>query len=1174
MDTENEAPCETILLDDVPAFSDAFASDGDTGPHQRVADAIASMIESAEDGGKAIGHEGGWGSGKSTVVRFLADRFSKNSDYTVVLFDAWAHEGDPLRRTFIESVVTELSEYGWADKDIWKKKLEELANRRKKTQTLITPNATWFGTFSALSLPLIPLGLALTNAGLRQGLTFNSNHPVNWLFTIGLNFVLIPFWIILLYTLWVLRKEWRSPKLSDYAFITNEAVSETLTETIETPEPTSLEFDVYFGTLMSEALSKNKSRRLLLVLDNLDRVDAETALSIWGTLQTFLHDRDHNSEDWYKQLWVVVPYDPIRIRKLWSQPEEQQHTEENEQGNGLNEASRTTESFLDKSFQIRFHVAPPVLSDWKSFLYELVEKALPGHFKDRHIIYRVFDHCRTRQGDPPTPRELKLYVNQIGAIHRQWIHRFPIGHIAFFVLTRKARHRLIEDLREGTLPTQEDCRMLDNELLDHNLKRSLAGLVFNVKASKVLELLLSDSISNALKNREPDDLKKIAERNGAGFWAVLEVVATTRWHEEDVQGITMIASQLRASKLLDQYDGPENPVILNALRNAGVNLKTWLPISEGIGDLITLQNEQEFSTEVIKKFCLQLAKVDSTKKDAPDASSVVKALFSLFDIANSLGHGTSIPKTVTLPFKAEQWLIACSDVAAHDHEEVYWGRLKASGKSEDIMSSFVTRVSSGDFSDLDVTAIDVTHKSATKSEWQDVCTAIESRLDASVSVPSSECVHLLEALIQLEALGVEESLPIQKTLSDPGHLLHQFHLAKQHNEFLTQAAIIFSFAGQNVNLTKPTGVGNSDAGHQMLVSAVASPEKEVVAAMYELTKRCGVLPDIMWVVQNADTPHALFVEVLKLVADSEVPEVVFTPEVIKEHSKSLRSQLNDDTNKLRFQTLVGTLSKTNGMCDFLQQSESGFEPKKSALYLDILRGAKGSVPDFMEWCREGLERMSKEDWTADLTGNRANCAVCIELSKQERPPSLTNNFTDALQYHAQSVIQGDDIPAKWIVEAWSTIVDCVDESSGTRKVLREHLVDSVVSAKGQINDIFFDMYGDEIEDPSILAAHDHVLSRFFTPIVSERHQQGLVWLKKFATKNPQFIGKVKAEHTAQDFTNRLQGLVDNPTEDEAQATVEEIAANFGIERTPQSEETEGGEIVEKGQGKDDSENEV
>ena len=65
----------TLLLDDVPASEDEFASDGSPGPHQRVADAIVELISSPDEkGGKIIGLEGGWGSGKSTVVRFIRNR--------------------------------------------------------------------------------------------------------------------------------------------------------------------------------------------------------------------------------------------------------------------------------------------------------------------------------------------------------------------------------------------------------------------------------------------------------------------------------------------------------------------------------------------------------------------------------------------------------------------------------------------------------------------------------------------------------------------------------------------------------------------------------------------------------------------------------------------------------------------------------------------------------------------------------------------------------------------------------------------------------------------------------------------------------------------------------------------------------------------------------------------
>jgi KAP family P-loop domain len=89
--------CPTHLVDDIPADSDAFSTNGELGPHARVAKEIGDLVESDEPGGKMIGLEGAWGSGKSTVVNFLRKKFEKPEHLTAAFFDAWAHEGGLVR---------------------------------------------------------------------------------------------------------------------------------------------------------------------------------------------------------------------------------------------------------------------------------------------------------------------------------------------------------------------------------------------------------------------------------------------------------------------------------------------------------------------------------------------------------------------------------------------------------------------------------------------------------------------------------------------------------------------------------------------------------------------------------------------------------------------------------------------------------------------------------------------------------------------------------------------------------------------------------------------------------------------------------------------------------------------------------------------------------------------
>ncbi len=141
-----------VVLRDAPADSDAF------GGHVWVANAIAEIVQT-EPGGRTIGLEGGWGSGKSTIVRLVCDQLSP--DFRAFVFDAWAHEGDPLRRSFLEALITDLIDHGWIGAEVWRLRIEELARRRRTTRQRTTQELTRNGRWLAASLFVVPVGAAL-----------------------------------------------------------------------------------------------------------------------------------------------------------------------------------------------------------------------------------------------------------------------------------------------------------------------------------------------------------------------------------------------------------------------------------------------------------------------------------------------------------------------------------------------------------------------------------------------------------------------------------------------------------------------------------------------------------------------------------------------------------------------------------------------------------------------------------------------------------------------------------------------------------------------------------------------------------------------------------------------------------------------------------------------------
>src|SRR5262245_16957819 len=105
---------DEALLDRNPAWQDELDS------HQPLADAIASLIRRV-GGGKAVAILGGWGSGKSTVVKLLKNNLENGEqpdgkESKVLIFDAWAHQGDPLRLSFLDWLLDELTREKWINR--------------------------------------------------------------------------------------------------------------------------------------------------------------------------------------------------------------------------------------------------------------------------------------------------------------------------------------------------------------------------------------------------------------------------------------------------------------------------------------------------------------------------------------------------------------------------------------------------------------------------------------------------------------------------------------------------------------------------------------------------------------------------------------------------------------------------------------------------------------------------------------------------------------------------------------------------------------------------------------------------------------------------------------------------------------------------------------------------
>ena len=510
----------TRLLEDIPRPDDAF------GSHSRVAASIAHLI-GGNPGGKAIALEGSWGSGKSTIVSLLGEHVGEQ----VFVFDAWAHDRDPLRRVFLE----ELIEFFWErlNHKKWRRILQGLSRRRRVTETQVTPHLTLLGGLMGIVTLLLPASAAFLAAGM---VGTDPNRLYFWLGLAGT--VAIPAGLVLALVIsgggYLFRRYWKKDlearqSVIHLALFLNRETHDQRTETIEDPEPTSVEFARIFNLLLTDAL-KVTSEPFLLVVDNLDRVPRHHALSVWTALRVYIEECNAGKRAWCPKTWLLVPYDRPALEYLWAwaagpQPDSDEDSDKTGHMPDL-EPRTLSESFLQKTFHVRFRVPPVLLTDWKGYFGDLLKQAFPDHPEEGfHAVYRCIYIWRKDLGQPPTPRHLKLFVNDLVALHGQGFDEFPLAHLAYYLVLNRREEDVERHLREGSVPEPGYAEYLSDEIWD-----DLAALHYSRDVDQARQLALEQPIRSALDDVTGEKLRTVSTT--PGFWDVFVEVAHSLVNEE------------------------------------------------------------------------------------------------------------------------------------------------------------------------------------------------------------------------------------------------------------------------------------------------------------------------------------------------------------------------------------------------------------------------------------------------------------------------------------------------------------------------------------------------------------------------------------------------------------------------------------------------------------------
>ena len=293
--------------------------------------------------------EGTWGSGKSTVIKLLGQTFAQKNrqqnpqDTQLFTFDAWSHTGDPLRKAFLRELTDFLGGVKsgspkWIEASDWQKKLTRITIPRDSVVKSSRPViGNWIRALLVLAGAFIVLSndrsvdvfdwlkdhvwtyvsqaasWLIANFGIQIGsLSVTSNptsphwKPVAVLFLFILLYLLVEGILGLKYRDAASKTSLQSTFVHPVALLLGRLPQEEVSETTKQGDATSVEFRVFFTELINECFSKDSQRTLVMVLDNLDRVRPEDALSIWSTMRLFFDTYEMSRTSWQKRLWVIV----------------------------------------------------------------------------------------------------------------------------------------------------------------------------------------------------------------------------------------------------------------------------------------------------------------------------------------------------------------------------------------------------------------------------------------------------------------------------------------------------------------------------------------------------------------------------------------------------------------------------------------------------------------------------------------------------------------------------------------------------------------------------------------------------------------------------------------------------------------------------------------------------
>lgn len=904
---------------------------------------------------------------------------------------------------------------------------------------------------------------------------------------------------------------------------------------MEQPEATTIEFQELFSKVINNAVNNEdltEQRKIVIVIDNLDRLDKEEAQSIWSLLRGFIDNptyrRQKTKNNWLSKVWVIIP---LANTKRY-------HVLENDQDNDKDKETKNAiieDQFLEKIFQVRFHLPPPIQSDWRVFLESLLNKTFPSEGKkQRSLVVRLYENVIFEtpfKNKLPTPRELTLFINDLIVLKLQWGEKFDLSYYAAYVLSFGTTKDMLKGLQQGTIPTISVKRILNTDPT-----KEFATLFFNIPdTEKANTVLLKPVIEQALQTRDPATLVIMLEKS-TDLKHMLEAVLDSsfpHWaqgHPEAffnaILTITDLDGELGSSvkeELQETIMQRMSYALKNVLKTFPFNVENSV---EAVIQTAKINTQNDLTETVVESIKLiKNISLEESKLQYPirARSQWIGNLYKLYEsdffkpAFDKLGTST-----LNLPLDYDGWATTCEE---YSDKKGFLRIISIPNMESEIKTNLIESIKNSIYSRKDFFVLKRDFENDNYGYFEDNYVEI-----AELSLASGRADDCNENIIEDILYFRNKSQKFDDLLLNAsnkgylGHLFSEFYRISRPKATNTLLAILL----KNPELTQHRGLPASLNGIQQVTNMIQQP------ASYSSTFK-ELLTQIEW----ANLHRVLIDFAINNLSSSSllqflIPEVENRELIYKEFDvENLPEELNEYANRVNtndketiYREVINLFIDNQEFIDYLLSNAPTSDTVW--LYSLVIENKKLKNKKVIQHCVTFLKSLDENAWLENIRSYSWTIKLVLDILNTNTKIDLLIPLRKALL-----ALMRETENEEALISIEKAHMSKLQQSLSDfqRGNFAEDVYEFSAQPTQKLTAAFWKLFGDILEEATIsLASSGRPIRRLFMPIFTSQDANGIRWVLNLLKQNK--LSAIDSDRNSKnDLKETLSSLMKNLNKD-------------------------------------------